>query len=300
MELRQLRYFLATAETLSFSAAARQLCISQSTLSEQIRQLEDEMGAPLFLRHATRIELTDTGQALIERARTTLQHADSCRRLVKEQQARLSGELNIGVTYSFSTLLSDTLREFVSRYPEVTLKVSYASNEELSNMLQVRQIDFALAYQNYRHDNVLSEVLFADHVQAIMRDDHPLAKRERITLEELQNYHLILPTRLMRSRAILDTELQRRQLNLKADFEISDANFLLEMVERNAHYLTILASGTARHRPCLRTISLDLQQPDVLACLHRLRDDHPKPSAIKLMEMISLSEQVQIIRCMQQ
>lgn len=78
MELRQLRYFVETADCLNFSEAARKLFVSQSSLSEQVKKLEDEIGKPLFVRSSRGVSLTDAGAVLLEHARATLRHADAC------------------------------------------------------------------------------------------------------------------------------------------------------------------------------------------------------------------------------
>ena len=106
MELRQLRYFVNAAEQLSFSDAAKLLNIAQSTLSQQVRQLEDELGVQLFERNSHAISLTEAGAELLPFARRTLHEADSCVARIHDLDQLLAGTLNIGVTYSFSPKLT--------------------------------------------------------------------------------------------------------------------------------------------------------------------------------------------------
>ncbi len=295
MELRQLRYFLRTAETLSFSEAARKLYISQSTLSEQISKLEEELGAPLFLRKSHRISLTETGTRLVELARTTMDHADRCLNINKEKDGDISGELFIGVTYSFSTILTETLTAFVQQCPKVKLHVRYATNEELSRMLQRREIDLALAYQNHRHSNVNSEILFTDNLCTIVRWDHPLAQRKSVTIDDLKRLQLALPTDLLISRQVLDKELARTNTTLPYHMEISDANFLLEVVERGK-FVTVLAGGTIHMHTSLKSILLDFPNNNVQACIHTLKDNYKKRSCQILIDLLRNSERVRLIR----
>lgn len=295
MELRQLRYFLRTAETLSFSEAARSLFISQSTLSEQISKLEEELGAPLFVRKPHHITLTETGTMLIDHARATLHHADRCLYINKEQNGELSGELFIGVTYSFSSILTETLSSFVQKCPKVKLHVRYANNEGLSKMLQRREIDLALAFQNHRHTNVNSEVLFTDNLCAIMRWDHPLAQRKSLTIEDLKDYPLALPTDMLISRQVLDKELARTSTTLPYHLEISEANFLLEVVERGK-FITVLAGGTIHLHSSLKAVKLEFPNNNVQACIHTLKDNFRKRSCDILIEQLRNSERVRLIR----
>ena len=115
MELRQLKYFLKLSETLNFSAAARELFITQSTLSQQIQQLEHEFSQPLFQRNSHEVSLTEAGQMLIPLAEETLHAADNCQMRMEELKNLMGGELNIGVTFSFTSIMAETLTAFLRR-----------------------------------------------------------------------------------------------------------------------------------------------------------------------------------------
>ena len=95
MELRQLKYFVKTAETLNFSEAARLLYVTQSTLSQQIRQLAQELGTALFVRDSHSVSLTESGEQLLPLAKRTLQDAAACQDRIKDLQQMLCGSLNI-------------------------------------------------------------------------------------------------------------------------------------------------------------------------------------------------------------
>ncbi|HAP29026.1 MAG TPA: LysR family transcriptional regulator, partial [Porphyromonadaceae bacterium] len=131
MELRQLRYFAEAARLLSFSEAARSMCVAQSTLSQQVRQLEDELGVQLFDRQSHSVTLTEAGAEVLPYALRTICEADTCRARVADLASLAAGELNIGVTYSFSPILTETLVEFTHAYPGVKLNVFYKPMAEL-------------------------------------------------------------------------------------------------------------------------------------------------------------------------
>lgn len=297
MELRQLRYFVETADCLNFSEAARNLFVSQSSLSEQVKKLEEEIGRPLFVRSSRGVSLTDAGIILLEHARATLRHADACAEVVRENKSELSGDLYVGVTYSFSGILAASLSAFIKMCPNVRLHVLYAPNEQLSELLQQRKIDLALAYQNNRHDNVQSEVLFVDNLCAIMRRDHPLAERKGLKLVDLKGYPLILPTDTLQSRRVLDKELLRSRIQLPYRYEVSDANFLLEMVEQG-RYVTVLSGGMVHRHNTLKALPLSFSDNEVYGCIHWLRDDYLKRSARLLIDTLKDNDQVQLIRHM--
>src|SRR3954463_12885756 len=109
MELRQLRYFIRSAELLNFTEAAHTLYISQSTLSQQIKQLEDELGIPLFDRIGKRVHLTEAGGLFLPYARQTLVDSEGGRFVIDDLKGLKTGELKIGVTYGLSALLTPVL-----------------------------------------------------------------------------------------------------------------------------------------------------------------------------------------------
>ena len=109
MEIRQLKYFLKVAETLNFSEASRKLYITQSTLSQQISHLEQEIGLPLFERNSHEVYLTEAGKELRPYAQNAVNSAEACVDHMNDLKEMLTGELNIGVTFSFSNIMSETL-----------------------------------------------------------------------------------------------------------------------------------------------------------------------------------------------
>lgn len=117
MELRQLRYFEKTSELLNFTEAAKALFISQSTLSQQIKQLESELGVLLFDRVGKRIVLTEAGSSFLPYARNAIRDADSGKQIIRDLQGLETGSLHIGVTYSLSTILTKALKKFSGNIP---------------------------------------------------------------------------------------------------------------------------------------------------------------------------------------
>lgn len=125
MELRQLRYFAKVAETLNFSEAAKQLCVTQSTLSQQVKQLEQELDIPLLVRSSHEVALTEAGRELLPLALGALHDADLCRDRMNDLKQLSAGSLSIGVTYSFSPILTETLMQFMHAYPKIKLDIFY-------------------------------------------------------------------------------------------------------------------------------------------------------------------------------
>lgn len=183
MELRQLRYFTKVAETLNFSEAARQLFVTQSTLSQQIKLLEDELGTSLLVRNSHNVGLTEAGAELLPYARRALTDCELCVEHLNDLANLSAGELNIGVTYSFSSMLTETVVDFMKRYPKVRLNIIYKPMNDLMEMLTHRDVDFVLAFRpNLTVAGVESHILFQNRLAVVVDINHPLAGKEKVSL----------------------------------------------------------------------------------------------------------------------
>jgi DNA-binding transcriptional LysR family regulator len=143
MELRHLRYFIAVADELSFTRAAERLGIKQPPLSLQIRQLEKELGTPLFRRLTRGVELTGAGKLLLEQARSILGQVEQTKRDVKRRARGETGRINVGssgATY-FHPLIPAILREYVRQYPDVVLAPEASNTTMLIARLHAGAID---------------------------------------------------------------------------------------------------------------------------------------------------------------
>ncbi|MCM1313129.1 MAG: LysR substrate-binding domain-containing protein [Bacteroides sp.] len=292
MELRQLKYFVKTAETLNFSEAAKVLFITQSTLSQQIRQLENELGIPLFQRNSHVVALTEAGEELLPHALKTLRAADSCFDRMRDLRTLLTGTLNIGVTFTFSPILTETLLLFMKKYPEVKLNIYYKTMEELMEMLGKREVDFVLAFKPTRkYEEIESHILFDNHLSAIVSDRHPLASRKSVSLAELKQYHLALPSKGLQARNTFDTILSRTDHQFKVRIELNEVNILLKLI-RESNLVTILSEATIHNEDGVRAVPLDVPDYEMEGCIHALRNAYRKHSALEFIRMLSESNAI--------
>lgn len=286
MELRQLKYFIKTAETLNFSEAARNLYITQSTLSQQIRTLEDELGSPLFLRDSHSVTLTESGERMLPLARQTVIDAETCRSQIRDLQAIITGTLNIGATFSFSPLLKETIKNFIAEYPGIRLNIINRSMEELMEMLRRREVDFVLAFKpNVPYDEIESSVLFEDHLSAIMRKDHPLSDHESLSIDDLRRHRLAIPAKGLQSRNMIDKYFNFVYSDFKVSLEVNGVYSLLDVVE-NSHLITILSDATIKDRNTLKAIPLDVPDNQMQGCVHILKKTYQKRSAEVFIKML--------------
>jgi LysR family cyn operon transcriptional activator len=146
MELRQLKYFLKAKELLNFTEAAEQLNISQSTLSQQIKQLEDELDIPLFNRIGKRVTLTEAGALFADFAFQSINKAQDGLLMLRDLHNFQTGKITIGVTYGLRYVLTPALIRFATQYPQIKIKVVFGTSEELIDKLNHLELDFALSF----------------------------------------------------------------------------------------------------------------------------------------------------------
>ena len=292
MEIRQLKYFVKTAQTLNFSEAAKSLFITQSTLSHQIRQLEIELNAQLFQRDSHSVSLTEVGEELLPYAIKTLHAAGTCIERIHDVQQLLTGTLNIGVTYSFSPILTETLVTFMKAYPHVKLNISYKPMEDLMEMLKQRQLDFVLAFKpSARYEGIESHMLFDNHLAAIVRDSHPLAQKEKIKFSDLEHFDIALPAKGLQARNAFD-KVQAKYFNqIKVRLELNEVNILLKLVKQT-DLVSILSEATIYNEPGVKAIPLDFPENEMEGCVHMMKDSYRKHSAQEFIRLLSESNAV--------
>ena len=286
MELRQLKYFLKLSERLNFSEASKELNITQSTLSQQIKLLESEFGTNLFVRDSHSVALTEAGEELIPFARKTVKSSDECRERMLDLQNVLVGTLNIGVTYSFSPILTETLFSFMRKYRGVKLNIFYKPMEELMAMLRQRQIDFLLAFKPSEPlIGVESHTLFQNYLAAIISENHPLAKSKRITLEELSRHSLALPSKGLQARNALERILERHHYTLKINMELNDPTILMDII-RQSLLVTVLAEASVHRESGIKAIPIDAPGNEMEGCVHTLSNTYHKKSMKEFVKLL--------------
>lgn len=192
-ELRHLRYFVAVAEELNFSRAARRLRMAQPPLSVAIRQLEAELGAELFERSSREVTLTEAGRVLLEGARRTLAEAESAFAAAKRAGAGELGTLRIGFSWSarFETL--PTLGQAVrAGHPEVELLTEEMWNARMIPALRAGEIDLALSLCPEISGELAYEAIRAERVVALVAATSPVSGMDNINLSALADEAFVL------------------------------------------------------------------------------------------------------------
>jgi DNA-binding transcriptional LysR family regulator len=197
MELRVLRYFLAIAREENITKAAQILHITQPTLSRQIQQLEEELHVQLFQRAKHHIILTEAGMRLKLRAQDLVDLADRTEREMQQKNEIISGEISIGVGETRNMeFLSGIMEKFQTIYPEVYFSIYTGIADDVMDRLEKGLLDFGILIEPVdisRYQFI--RMPYKDKWTVLMKKDHPLARKEVITPEDLVHEKLIMAGR---------------------------------------------------------------------------------------------------------
>lgn len=194
MQIRQLEYFVAVSEQLSFTKAARQFFISQTAVTQQIKALEEEIGVRLFDRNNRRVVLTPAGRTFLEDAKAILRRTwDACDR-AKRADTVFTGKLEIGFVKGYEkTNLSDLLSDFHMQYPNISFTLKRENVAELYDGLLNKSLDVILNIQYSTDDleDIEFQIVRQYPLLAVMPTSHPLSHRVSIQRSELKGYPLV-------------------------------------------------------------------------------------------------------------
>ena len=241
MEIKQLKAFLAIAETKTFTAGAKRVNVTQAAISMQIRQLEEEVGLQLFTRTPRRVILTEAGEYLLERARTILREHDSAVAEIAELGGVEHGRLRIGsASAEFATLqLPHILQNIKGKYPHSDISVSAGTSQTLVEKIMHGDLDIAFVSLPVDNASITTDLLFSDEIVAIAYPDHPLANQRSISPAELAREKLILGERGGNTRRMIDDFFSSANVTPNVIMELSRQEAINQMVEND------LGVGTA-------------------------------------------------------
>ncbi len=193
MELHQLEYVRAVAKFQNFTRAAEEINVSQSSLSQQINKLENELGVRLFERTTRRVKLTPAGVDFVAHANNVLQELDDANRHIQEYLTVERGHIELGVFPAIGSFnLTELIADFQKSFPGVKLSFREAECEELVEMLMDSKINLAFLSE-FDTDEVEFYNLLVDEVGLIINPFHPLAVQQSVSLAQVANEDFILP-----------------------------------------------------------------------------------------------------------
>jgi LysR family transcriptional regulator, benzoate and cis,cis-muconate-responsive activator of ben and cat genes len=196
VELRHLRTFLAVAETLNISEAARRLHVTQPALSRHIRDLEHSVGHPLFVRHPNGLRLTASGEALQESGSKAVAAVDGALSAARTSGEKEEQALRFGYYSSvciWANILGPAFGKLARKHPKATTSLSEASSAQLVDEIAEGRLDAAILGPGEfpAVPGVITEVACTVPALAMMANDHPLAKKRKLTLSDLKGVEVI-------------------------------------------------------------------------------------------------------------
>jgi LysR family hydrogen peroxide-inducible transcriptional activator len=193
MEVHQLRYFCAVAETGSFTRAAEREQVAQPSLSQQIMKLEEELGVRLFDRLGRSVRLTDPGQVFLPRARAILSELRAAKEEVVERQSTVSGAVCVGVIPTIAPyFLPSRIASFLRKYPPTSITVVEDVTVHLLDRLRNGLVDMAIMALPARGHDLDCFPLLSERLYALLPKSHELARRRSVLMKELRQEPFLL------------------------------------------------------------------------------------------------------------
>ncbi|MGP4098376.1 LysR family transcriptional regulator [Nonomuraea sp. KM90] len=284
MELQQLRYVIAVAETSNFTRAAERCRVVQSALSHQIAGLERELGARLFERTSRRVRLTPAGEAFLPAARECLEAADRARAEVAAASGEIRGRLAVGAIPTVTAVnLPVALRDYRRRHPRVQITLTSAGSGELIERVRQGGVDVAFLGLPPRAEpkGVRSRRLGGGELVAVVAPDHHRTESEA-DLRGLADEPFIDFRAGAAGRAQSDQAFAAAGVRREVPFEVSSADFLVDLV-RQGLGVGMLPAAYALRFPDLRVIRLR-DAPTRME--HVIWDNRPSPAATAFLDLI--------------
>ena len=284
MEVHQLRYFCAVAESGNFTRAAEATRISQPSLSQQIHKLEDELGAKLFDRLPRSARLTQFGKAFLPKAQAILRQIGEARLEIREMASAESGEVVLGAIPTVAPyLLPAVLSSFSRQHPSVSVSVVEEITPMLLEKLHQGTLDLALLALPVAGDELISIELMQESLFAVLPEKHPLAGRGSILLDDMRDEPFLL---LKEGHCFRENALQacrQSRMNPNVVFESGQFATILAMVSAGMG-VSVVPQMAVNNVPGCRFVMLADKRNRRRIGLVRLKYRYPTRAQIALLE----------------
>ncbi|MCC2673231.1 MAG: transcriptional regulator, LysR family [Ramlibacter sp.] len=229
--LRQLRAFVAVAETGAFARAAERLHLAPSGLSNLVKELEQQLGLRLFFRSTRVVQLTQAGSEFLPLARKTLHDLEAAvaasRSLAEVKRGRVSIAASIVAS---ATLLPWALRDFADKFPGIRCVVRDGFEEDIRDQVRRGEVDLGVGTLVEGEPGLSQTILFQDHLVALVGDGHPLVGKGAVNWRELAEFPLICLSPRSPSRALADAAFESAGVSVKVAYEAAFSSTVISMV----------------------------------------------------------------------
>ncbi len=266
MELRHLRYFTAVASALHFGRAAQRLHVSQPTLSQQIKSLEDELGTPLFERDPRGVRLTQAGEVFLTHASRALEDVGAGTRAVGALRGLTTGVLRVGYLPSLRGLVVPALAAVLRKSPGVRVTAREGVVRGIERRVADGKLDIGVALASTRLPGLESEAIFESRLWLVVNKRHPLAQAPRATPQMLAGESFALLARGLRGRTLADGWLASTGFSPHIILESDAVGAVLAMV-RGGLAVTLLPEPRFAEAESLPVVALSPAPPSQLTAL---------------------------------
>ncbi len=258
MDLRQLEIVKIVADSGSFSAAARQMHVSQSAISRQVLLLEEELKEPLFVRLGRKVRLTPAGDAVLQLGRRVLADVRDTTDSIVEHHKKLRGSIHLagGMTVCLHVFPS-LLKEFRRRHPDVEVKLTTGGTPQLLERLRSGTVDVALLTLPVEGADLMQVPVLREELLLVTHPSHPVARQRRIKAQDLDGQPLVLFERGSSTRRVIDDMIAREQIGPRIVMETENVEILKAFVSIGMGMTIIPYQAVARevragHLRCAR------------------------------------------------
>lgn len=286
MDFRQLQSFIAIVETGRFSLAASACNITQSAVSQHIKNLEEEYKTTLLIRTTHNTRPTESGQALYEHAKRIMKEMSDCNEDISKLNGCLTGELRMGVGSFIEPYIRKAAIVMMNRYPGVRLNVEFGKACRLNQMLRDHQIDIAFTMNTaYDDEGIETKPCIPLHIYAIMSKRHPLARKKKVTFDELVKHPVIMPDAGERVYATIQKHIHEDLSRLDVRAVVNSAEAMLSVLDELG-LITFLPSQYAEDMPGLVAIPIAKLEKEMISNVHYMQDVTLKQSAKVFLDII--------------
>ena len=273
-EITDYKYFAALAEAGSFTKTASRCSVSQSAVSQRIRNLEDELGVKLHLTTPHGVILTEEGKAILPIAKKIINDAEKPQEILNEMRGLLRGELRIGVGGFIEPYIRKAVVEFHEQYPNIYIKATFAKAAILNKLLCENEIDIACTMNRaYCSENIDSSPCIPFTMSCVMPSTHVLASKDIVTWEDIILHDVLLPDSGERVYDSIQQELPEgcdlKQLRVIG--EVNDCTALLEGT-LDLNCITFMPSLNVMNRSDLVAKPISVLQKKLVSNVHRKKD----------------------------
>lgn len=263
LRLKDLHTLQIVADVGSMAKASKNLALSQPAISKAISDMEQILGAPLLVRSARGVELTEHGRILVERTRIIFDEMQQGIKEIEHLADPTQGEVRIGTIEPVAPILSDIISRLTRRYPRISYRVTVGDTDMLARKLRDRSLDVVLTRWNAlsQAEDLVADTLYTSILAIVADKSHPMATRRRLTLTDLMREQWALPPPDTFLGRIVAELFERKGLPLPSSIVTTTSTLMRLNLMASGRFLSVLPTMMLRHRsyrPWLRVLTANL------------------------------------------